>query len=64
MLYDTDQEQFTRGRHEGEDLCTVAEKDPQYLIFLVEVWNREQATVNIVNEFIDCNPELFAELID
>jgi len=62
-LYDEDNDQFTRGVHEEKDILTVAKTEPEYLIFLLLKTSTDQTTLNLIEQFVEDNPELFEDYL-
>lgn len=58
-ILDPDKLVFTRGKYQFESLEDVAAKDIRYLIYLVEESGTDEASIGLVEEFMD---EMAAEL--
>ena len=63
-LYDVNADQFTRGAHEHKSLDDVAATVPDYLIFLLQKCNIDEASAEAIEDFIINHPEFFEGLID
>ncbi len=63
-LYNLEKDEFTRGEHQGESMTSVAEDNPDYLLFLTAAGTIDESTIDAIVDFIEINPEFFEDLID